>query len=146
MDNASQATCPFCLAKPSQINAMDTEFVLAKEEAFVELCLSILHFTINMFNHFCKVGAKIKANVREHPAVGPRKQAKIKKAAEDIKKKFDDNLGLQMQKKRMSDGNMSRTAFNNLEFFSETVGISVELLSRFNVIRIALAESTKKGC
>ena len=145
MDNPSQATCPFCKAKPSQVN-LGEDFVLEQEEAFMELCLSILHFSINMFNHFLKVGAKIKANVKEHPAVGPVKQAKIKLASERIKKQFDENLGLQIQKKKMADGNMSRTAFRNIDFFSQTVGISRDLLWRFNVIRIALASCIKKGC
>ena len=142
-ENPSQATCPFCLTKPSGINVPDADFTPKSDAAFVELCLSILHFTINMFSHFCKVGAKIKANVKQHPARGARKQAKIKAAMDRIKDQFDQ-LGLQLKLKRYADGNMARVAFENLEFFSEVTGISVGLLHRFNVIRIALASSLKK--
>ena len=142
-DNPSQSTCPFCRTKPSGINDPDADFTPINDEVFAEACLSILHFTINMFSHFCKVGAKIKANVRQHPAVGPRKQAKIKAALDRIKDQFDQ-LGLQMKLKRMADGNMARVAFENLEFFSEVTGISIGLLQRFNVIRIALASTLKK--
>ena len=121
------------------------KFTPISDDVFNELCLSILHFTINAFNHFQKVGAKIKAGVREHPAVGDEKQAKIKLAREEMKRKFDEFMKLQLQKKRFAEGNMSRTAFNNLEVFSEITGISVGLLHRFNILRIALASSIKKG-
>ena len=142
-DNPSQATCPFCLAKPKDINVPGKNFPPVSFEVFNEICLSILHFTINMFRHFCKVGAKLKANVKEYYARGEAKQARVKAADEEIKAKFDE-LGLQLKLKRFADGNMSRTAFQNLEFFSEAVGISTELLKRFNVIRIALASTLKK--
>ena len=84
--------------------------------------------------------------MREHPAVGDEKQAKIKLARMEIKRKMDEFMKLQLQKKRFADGNMSRTAFNNLEVFSDIIGVSVGLLHRFNVIRIALALCEKKGC
>ena len=146
MDNDWQSRCPFCGAAPDEINLDDDEidFTPSDEEAFCELCLSILHFTINTFNHFCKVGARIKARVREFPAYGPVKQARIQLAHERIKKKLDDQLGLQLVKKRMADGNMGRVAFENLQIFSDATGISVALLSRFNIIRIALASTLKK--
>ena len=145
MDNPCQKTCPFCGTTPSEVNKPDADFTPNSDMAFCELCLSILHFPINMFRHFCNVGARIKANVKVYPAYGERKQAKIQKALDEIYDKFKE-LGLQLQKKRMADGNSARTAFNNLEFFSETTGISVELLSMFNIVRICLASTLKKGC
>ena len=57
---------------------------------------------------------------------------------------LDQRLGLQLGLKRYADGNMARKAFQNLDIFSEITGISVELLERFNIIRIALASNFKK--
>jgi len=114
-----------------------------------ELCLSILHFAINTFNHFCKVGAKIKAKVKQYKAYGEVKQGKIALAMDRIKKNFDE-LGLNMFDKRRggsnTDGNTVRRAFANIPFFAQNVGVSEELLWRFNVIRIALASTLKKVC
>ena len=145
MDNPWQARCPFCWVEPKDVNNLDYDFTLRSEDAFSECCLSPLHFTINMFYHFCRVGARIKAKVRQFPAQGEVKQAKIKLAYERIMKKFDE-LGLHITKKRLADGNMARTAFQNLQFFSDTTGISVGLLHRFNIIRICLVSTLKKGC
>ena len=144
MDNTYQAKCPFCHVLPKKVNQPDTDFTPISDEAFCELCLSILHFTINTFNHFCKVGARIRANVKEYRPYGKRKNDKIKVELAKIKEELDNSLHLQLQKKHMADGNMARTAFNNLEVFSQILRISVELLHMFNVIRIALASSLKK--
>ena len=111
------------------------------------MCMSILHFAINTFRHFRTVGAKIKANVKEFPARGAVKQAKIKLALERINKNFDE-LGLNMFDKRRAgqnpDGNSSRIAFKNTAFFADQVGLSEELIWRFNVVRIALATTEQK--
>ena len=127
---------------------MDLDFDPISDEVFCEMCMSILHFTLNTFKHLCNVGAKIKANVKEFPARGPVKQAKIKLAAERIKKNFDE-LGMNMFDKRRAgsnpDGNSARIAFRNTAFFAQNVGLSETLIWRFNVIRIALASTKQKG-
>ena len=143
-DNPSQETCPFCHAKPLQVNDSEADFTPVSDAAFVEICLSILHFTINMFRLFCTIGARIKANVKQYKARGERKRAKIDRAHARIYDQLDQRLGLQLGLKRYADGNMARKAFENLDIFSEITGISVELLERFNVIRIALASNLKK--
>ena len=110
-------------------------------EAFSELCFSILHFTLRSFEHLIKVGARVKAGVREFPAYGPVKHAKIDLAEAHMITLFKELLNLDVNQPRdggkgsSNDGNTARTAFENPEIFSYITGISVELIMRFNIIR-----------
>ena len=66
--NTAQCVCPVCGAKPSQVNRMDLDFTPKID--LHELCMSILHFTLRLFEHLLKVGAKIKAKVHLYHATG----------------------------------------------------------------------------
>ena len=108
---------------------------------FSELCFSILHFTLRAFEHLIKVGARVKAGVREFPTYGEVKHAKIDLAEAKIITLFKEKLNLDVNQPRdggkgsSNDGNTARTAFDNPEIFSYITGISVELIKRFDIIR-----------
>ena len=121
-------------------------------EAFSELCFSILHFTLRSFEHLIKVGARVKAGVREFPAYGPVKHAKIDLAEAHMITLFKELLNLDVNQPRdggkgsSNDGNTARTAFDNPEIFSYITGISVELIKRFDIIRYWFFLSMSSSC
>ena len=53
-DNSSSQRCPFCLAKPSDVNQPGAIF-LSDPDALGQLCLSVLHFVIRSVEHIFKV-------------------------------------------------------------------------------------------
>ena len=67
-DNNAQCVCAICGAKPSQVNDLNGDFT--PKISLHELCMSILHFTLRLFEHLLKVGAKIKAKVFLYHATG----------------------------------------------------------------------------
>ena len=66
--NTAQSVCPICGAKPSEVNLLNREFTPKID--LHELCMSVLHFLLRLFEHLLKIGAKIKANVLLYHATG----------------------------------------------------------------------------
>ena len=137
---------------PSQVNDLERDFRPDSLEVFSELCFSILHFTLRAFEHLIKVGARVKAGVREFPTYGEVKHAKIDLAEAKIITLFKEKLNLDVNQPRdggkgsSNDGNTARTAFDNPEIFSYITGISVELIKRFDIIRYWFFLSMSSSC
>ena len=83
--------------------------------------------------------------------LGEVNQAKVKLAMSRIIKNYDDDKGLQLFKPRdggkgsSNDGNTARRVLEDEEYLSKQTGISVNLIHRLNIIRIALTCTKKKN-
>ena len=148
IDNPRQSLCPICFATPDQVNDLDRDFLPLCDHALSELCISILHFAIRVFEHLIKVGARIQAKVFEFPAYGAEKQGKIALAKDRIIKQFKEELDMDIFQVRpgggtSNTGNVARDALKQHEFMARVTGLSVELIRRLDHIRISLASTDK---
>ena len=144
IENPRQNVCPICFATPNEVNDLDRDFEPLCYHALSELCLSILHFAIRVFEHLIKVGARVKAGVCEFPAYGAVKQGKIGLAKDRIIKQFKDEMDMDIFQVRpgggtSNTGNVARDALSQHEFMAKVTGLSVELIKRLDYIRISLA-------
>ena len=144
-DIAAQNLCPFCKAGPKDV--MDTTKDFGVDPSYLcELCMSILHFTIRTFEHFCKIG--FKQDVKKFTKLTNEEKEKVKERTKWVKAEFLKK-GLPIFEPRpggsSNDGNLARDAFKDPEWFASVVGVPAELMRKINFIRIALASTLKKN-
>lgn len=140
----SSQACPICGATPSTFMKVKDfkSAIFTPNPDSLQYGISPLHCWIRFLECVLHIGYRIEIKVWQ--IKGESNKLVVNERKKNIQNQFWEKLSLHVDKPKpnygsSNDGNTARRAFENPDIFSEITGVSLELITKFQTILIALA-------